>query len=221
MTYEQCVERLKNEFQCEEVYTTKEDFEDIVDYAKKLHGSKYRLTLHAYFKVKLCCGHTIRITIENLRAKKNPFCQECNKRFSYEEVVEKFKALGVELLTSKEQYLAERPTIHDSAFDLRMSCGHVRKARYQDIADLENEKRLCAPCARKAKNNGRLDYEDICARFEKIGCTMVTTKEEYERDHMTITSRYEFACECGATMSGIPANMSMKCVRKCAACKRK
>lgn len=211
---DQLIQEFK-ELGCKEVITTVEQYNDVKD--------NYKYYYKIPVKVIAKCGHEITISLYTLNAKIDPICIICeNKDFAedYEKTKNMFEDIGETLVTTFEQFLQDNMKLRESTFKVQMSkCGHLRDIRFYDLKAIDKEKRYCTPCIRKLKNNGKLPYEELVERFNKIDCTLVTTEEQYKT--MTSRSEFIFNCKCGKPMTGIPANMSFKTKKYCSLeCKR-
>ena len=63
-----------------------------------------------------------------------------------------------------------------------------------------------------------MSYEDIKKRFDDVGCTLLVTKEEFLRNHMTTYSEYKFTATCGHERTAILTNTKLKNDMLCKEC---
>lgn len=186
----------------------KKKFEDV--------GAKLMTTMEEYksmkgqlvkvwFSIIPKCGHECKVLFYNFMERSDQNCQTCNKamgakksgesnRTSYDEVKRLFEDLGVELLTTKEDFENNYMRIGHEYFLIRAKCGHECEKRYGDLKISPTKK--CGECARFDKDNGNLSYEEIAKRFEDVGCKLLTTKEEYVQKKMTTYSELVFKTFC-------------------------
>lgn len=188
------------------VLTSKEQFEEL----KESHRYGFKVPLDVIAR----CGHKIDgVSLYQLNTYKNAMCDRCeDKDFDslYNEVVKRFEALGTRVLTTKDEFIMNQMTLNDP-FRLQMTnCPHERTTRYFDIRDVPKDKIFCASCARKKKNNGNLNYEDVLEKFKKIGCELLTTKEEYEENNMSRTCIHRFRASCGHTVEKKPCEIEFR-----------
>lgn len=137
-------------------------------------------------------------------------------RMSYEEIKERFTAINTTLLTTKEEYDTHKLMVGDSKFKIIADCGHEHETRYGDWK--ESDFRMCFPCARKAKDNGNLTYEEIQERFKNAGCELLVTKEEFMAKKMTTKSCFKFKANCGHERVFIMENVKLTPGMLCKAC---
>lgn len=162
------------------------------------------------------CGHERVATLYTfLEGQGN--CLECNKATpssqqeqrmlqNLHEVRTKLEAMGVELLTTEEEYLQNLAGVKNKKYTIRATCGHEHQVR---VTDFQDSMRLCGPCARKAKHNGNLSYEEIQHRFQRVGCRLLTPKDLFQNEHMTCSSQFTFEATCGHERTAIFKNLDL------------
>lgn len=218
VSYAQINENFEN-IRCK-LLTTKEEYEE----------NKEQLC-NIKFHIIARCGHERNEVLyyEMINsAEEFQNCLECNKnkksknlseklKDTFEEVKEKFMELGInDFLTTKEEFDNNNLMIGSDRFRIIPKCGHEYDARYHDFK--ENMFKTCWNCARFLKDNGNLSFEDIYNRFEKVGCELLTTLEEFVENHMTTYSNYRFKATCGHERSCILGNLDLTPDMLCKPC---
>ena len=96
---------------------------------------------------------------------------------TYEQITERFTLHECTLLTSKEDFISKRDELKVGSKNVpllvKTSCGHEVTATIVDFGRVPG-KWKCHDCA-------WLNYETIFKRFKDKGCTMLYTKDEYEK----------------------------------------
>ena len=198
---------------CKEILADEESFN------KLLLSVKYPYKIP--MEVKAACGHIITTSVYNLEKKIKPYCEDCEQvdfDVLYENIMKKFIELSVELKTTKDEIIEKHMTLRDSLFRVIMpKCNHERAINCYELSGLTQDKRWCVSCARIKKNNGRFTYEKVYEKFQNSGCTLITTKEEYENNHMSSKSEYTFKAKCSHEKTGKYVNLDFSKNIYCAA----
>nr|QBK86286.1 MAG: restriction endonuclease [Marseillevirus LCMAC102] len=100
-------------------------------------------------------------------------------RHSQEKITQDFREKGFELL---DTYINK-----STPLQYKCRCGNVAKIRY------ENLKRNKTGCGNCALQNRRVDWDMLEEKFERAGCTLITTQEEYINNHRPL----DYVCFCG------------------------
>lgn len=184
------------------------------------------------FDIKARCSHNRTITYYSFINSEERLqqCLECNDknrlammsetlRMSYEDVKKRFEELGARLVTTEQEFVENKMLVgHDKFLIVPQNCSHEFEVRYGDYK--ESQFRMCTGCARFAKNNGNLSYEDMLERFAKFGLKLETTKEDFLNNKMNTYSEYRFVATCGHERTGIYNNITFKENMLCIACSR-
>lgn len=206
------------------IKTTEEEFNNLLQ--------KYKYPNEVPITVVGLCGHEITASLFNLKGKIKSMCINCERKdFDeiYDIVQKRFAEFpGVILKTTKKEVMFNNLTM-DSSYMLEVTnCAHLnagphtRNSKYLDMVDLLGKTVYCASCAKKLKNNGNLTYENLVERFTKVGCMLLTSKENYENNYMSAKDTHKFIASCNHETSGIPEKLELtrrKSPLKCALCK--
>lgn len=209
---------------CRDIITTKDEFEKC--------KNDYKHDYDIPFEVIARCGHKMTLSLYKMEARINNMCDNCETidfETKYKFIKQRYEAFeGVKLVTTIDEMILNQLNIND-AYVLEISnCAnrgpgpHTRKSRYSDLKRLEDKTIVCTNCSRKLKNNGNLSYKELYDRFEKIGCKLLTTEDEYKNNSMSAKDSHSFIATCGHTVSDIPQNLDLKRRKtpiKCQSCK--
>lgn len=207
------MEDLFNEFEKLniKVKTTPDEYENIKD--------NYKYTYQIPLNIVSRCGHDMNISLFSIKSTKNYMCEKCENidfESNYDTIKKRFEELkGVKLLTTIDEMITNHLNLSDR-YDLEISnCAdlcegpHIRKSRYSDIKYLKDKIIYCEKCTRKMKKNGNLPYDEMFNRFKKANCTLITSKEEYEKKNMSLKDTYKFIASCNHESSGIPYSLEL------------
>lgn len=115
---------------------------------------------------------------------------------TYEEYVERFAGLRAEMVTTKEQYLAEAEKLNRQSFKVKFKiipacCNVPYDVTWNDFKTNKNNK--CSRCNYKAMGQEKREtYQSVKERFESYGVTLITTEDEYNAHPELGLSRYMF-----------------------------
>lgn len=177
------------------------------------------------------CGHQKCSTYNNI-SDLNPnqiLCDACIKpvvskklsvafRRKYEDVVKELQELGAELAMTKEEYDTQYTIGGDNKIKILATCGHETVTRFHDFKT--SMFLCCYDCARKLKDNGNLTYDEIYGRFDEVGCKLLTSKDEFVKNRMTVRSCFKFHATCGHEREGILGNITLAPGMLCKHCSR-
>jgi hypothetical protein len=192
---------LKLEYKCK---TTKDEFEE----AK----TNYKYLNEIPLKIETLCGHNIVASLFTLKCKINSMCAECEtKDFDslYDSIKSKFENLGVVLKMSRSEVIRNKLSLRNNKFTIMIpACSHIREINYYDLASYDDRNKNCLICFKKNTHFTFLKYEDIVTRFQNIQCSLITTKEQFNENKMTIRSSFKIIATCGHEKIVIPSNIT-------------
>lgn len=140
-------------------------------------------------------------------------------KMSFDAVKVNFTDLGVEFLTTNEEFDNLNMRIGEDKFKILPKCGHIYEVRYGDFKN--SMFKVCIDCARVLKDNGNLSYDEIKTRFEFVKCELLTTREEFIDNKMTTYSKYNFKATCGHNRCVILGNTKIVDNMLCSTCSLK
>lgn len=106
---------------------------------------------------------------------------------------ERFESLGCTLLTTEEEL--EKDTNRRKIFKIIATCGHERVTDYYSFVKRNNH--ACEECGKQTRRNIiRTPYSDYVIRFRDIGCTLLTTEDEYNAS-TSKQHKFKFIAKCG------------------------
>lgn len=116
---------------------------------------------------------------------------------SYNQFIQRFQELGCVLLTTDDDFRKRECDVKQFKFDVRCSCGHERKVNYYKFHKAKNHQCKACNIAQVSKERA-IPYEIIKENFEKRGCVLKTTKEDYtQNNNKTGEFVFDFTASCG------------------------
>lgn len=203
-SYDFVAERFKN-YQCE-MLTTRDEYEQ--------GGLKAEST----FRVRMPCGHERDTNFKMVKDIPDMVCKDCTRQRSqsglYAILVERFAEYKCKLLTSLDTYVENNMNTGD-AFDYECTCGHTRNGYLYFLA----ENTTCKDCTfNKFRHEKRLEYDVLKGNFEKDGCKLLTTEEEYNQRSMTYRDECLLVMTCGHERMCAWKNFQLSTITLCQEC---
>jgi hypothetical protein len=135
-------------------------------------------------------------------------CDDCKQKIEYDYLKEFIEKLGNKLISTSFVSAKEKVSYE-------CQCGELCYVAYDTIRAGHG----CSRCGHEVAGKKRKNkYDDIKSLFTNSGCTLLTTKEEYEL--LNQLNRVDFICACGKKWSNSVISFRMGYVR-CDECAKK
>jgi hypothetical protein len=185
--------------------------------------TKNKMNASSKVLVKTTCGHDRIVQLAEFRKSPHRKCADCTKKLqierfkiSYEQLQLRFYELGAELLTTQEEFDKNNMGMQ-SKFRIKARCGHEREIVWDDFRDSPGH--LCRKCSIiRSNNNQKSTHEHMTNKFKELGCTLLTTKDEYEKNAMDYDSVFKILCTCGHEREAGYVSMTHSPNKKCQDC---
>jgi hypothetical protein len=167
--------------------TTKEEFEE------------NNMNSKSIFKYTAMCGHENSSRFKSVKEQPIKNCKKCirekNQNIVYERIKERFREIGLPVLTTVEQFVENNMNIM-SDFKVICLCGHERTTAFYSMD--ESDYRLCKECTLTLQGeNKRLNYDEVERRFIENGLELITTQEQYDSEYIQTSSPIKYKAKCG------------------------
>lgn len=171
---------------------TYEEVRDLFDsYGAKLLTPKNEYKNTQQILSFLChCGRVGEIRYYNFKRYKH--CSECSselrgekiRKYTYEDICDYFKKYNCILLTEFDKSI-----ISTSDIIYKCSCGNIEKTKF--VQFMKRKEKKCLKCLNQIKT----PYNEVYNLFDKSGCKLLTSEEEYINNLTGYNLKYK--CSCG------------------------